>query len=112
MVPREGGGPGETDWYWRCCKDQVEQGLFATRWPEGDETCPEKIKVESASKGRLEDKRCMERRFTSYDNVDYIVIYTWLMVSRYPVKRIVLKAQQDANLQINQEENQPKNHFS
>jgi hypothetical protein len=30
------------------------------------------------------------------------------MVLRYPVKRIVIKAQQKANRQINQKENQPK----
>jgi hypothetical protein len=36
--------------------------------------------VESTKKRRMEDEGCMERRFTSYDKVEYITIYMCIIV--------------------------------
>ena len=80
VVPREGGGAGETDRYWGGCKDQVESGMFATWGPKSDKTSTEEVEVESTKKRRMEDKRCMERRFISFDKVEYIMIYMCILV--------------------------------
>jgi hypothetical protein len=46
--------------------------MFATWGSESYTTCTEKVEVESTKKGFMEDKRCMERRFTSFVKVEYI----------------------------------------
>jgi len=37
--------------------------------------------VEFTKKRRMENKRCMERRFISFDKVEYIMIYMCIVVS-------------------------------
>ena len=47
--------------------------MFATWGPESYKTSTKKVKVESTKKRRMEDERCMERRFISFDKVEYIM---------------------------------------
>ena len=54
--------------------------MFATWGPKSYKTCTEKVEVESTKKRRMEDEGCMERRFTSYDKVEYITIYMCIIV--------------------------------
>jgi hypothetical protein len=46
--------------------------MFATWGSKSYTTFTEKIEVESTKKECVEDKRCMERRFTSFVKVEYI----------------------------------------
>ena len=55
--------------------------MFAAWGPESDKTSTEKVKVESAKKRLVENKQCMERRFISFDKVEYIMIYMCIVVS-------------------------------
>ena len=76
--------------------------MFATWGPKSYTTCTEKVEVESAKKGRVEDKRCMERRFTLFNKVEYVIIYMCIVVS-IAYKNIT-------NKNSLQEQNQHKNH--
>ena len=55
--------------------------MFAAWGSKSDKTSTEKGEVESAKKRRMENKRCMERRFISFDKVEYIMIYMCIVVS-------------------------------
>jgi hypothetical protein len=54
--------------------------MFATWGSESYTTCTEKVEVESTKKGCVEDKLCMERRFTSFVKVEYM-FYMYIVVS-------------------------------
>ena len=47
--------------------------MFAAWGPKSDKTSTEIVEVESAKKKRMENKRCMERGFISFDKVEYIM---------------------------------------
>ena len=55
--------------------------MSATWGPESTKTSTKKVEVESTKKRRMEDERCMERRFISFDKVEYIMIYMCIVVS-------------------------------
>jgi len=55
--------------------------------------------MESDGEGRVEDKWCMETRFTSFDKVNCIKIYIHDGCPDEPVKRGGLKATQVAEQQ-------------
>jgi hypothetical protein len=40
-----------------------------------------KLKWNPQKKGCVEDKRCMEKRFTSFNKVEYVIIYMCIVVS-------------------------------
>ena len=55
--------------------------MFATWGPKSYKTSTKKVEVESTQKRRMEDERCMERRFISFDKVEYIMFLICLVVS-------------------------------
>jgi len=68
--------------------------------------------MESDGEGCVEDKWCMETRFTSFDKVNYMKIYIHYGCPDKPVKKGGgLKATQVAEQQCKQQENHPKTLF-
>jgi len=55
--------------------------MFAAWAPESYKTSTKKVEVESTKKRCMEDEWCIERRFLSFDKVEYSMFYICIVVS-------------------------------